>query len=55
MSKNQANSERGSVLATPVNHSNMKLPNSTKNAKIKQIQATSERGSVLATPVTPGI
>jgi hypothetical protein len=33
----------------------MKLPNSTKNAKIKQNQATSERGFVLATPFTPGI
>jgi hypothetical protein len=49
--KNQATFERGFVLATPVDHHNMKLPNSKKNTKIKQNQATFERGLVLATPV----
>jgi hypothetical protein len=69
--QNQANSERGFVLATAVVHLNLNLPNSKKTQKSSKIKPTpnevlssprpstitvkSERGSVYATPVTPGI
>jgi hypothetical protein len=36
--QNQANSERGFVLATPVNHSNIKLLNSKKTQKSSKIK-----------------
>jgi len=48
ITQNQANSERGFVLATPVDHHNMKLPSSKKTQKSSKIKPLSNE--VLSSP-----